>query len=356
MIDTPRQAWPMPRKPRKIVFIGAGGIVRAAHLPAYRTCGFEIAGVYDVRSSSANSLAKDGGIARVFDSIADAARERQVVFDIAVPADQILPVLRQLPERSCALIQKPLGRDLREAKRIVELCRAKRFVAAVNFQLRFAPNMLVLQRALSRKTLGQVIDVEIRTRTHTPWAQWEFLRGIPRMEILYHSIHYLDLLRACFGEPRAIWASALPDSRFAGYADTRTSAMLTFAGGIRATIVTAHSHEFADACKSSHVLVEGSRKALLATMGVNLDYPRGKPDTLQVCARNGDWKSVPLTGSWFPDAFAGTMANLQRFVLGQDRVLHTAVADAQKTMAVVEACYRSSTSGTTTIPTLDKRS
>jgi hypothetical protein len=36
LIDTPRQSWPSPTKARGIVFLGAGGIVRAAHLPAYQ--------------------------------------------------------------------------------------------------------------------------------------------------------------------------------------------------------------------------------------------------------------------------------------------------------------------------------
>lgn len=342
MIDSAQQTWPLPKAARPIVFIGAGGIVRAAHLPAYRACGFEFAGVFDIVPKVARALARGRGIPRVFASLEEACATRGVVFDVAVPADQILPVLRALPPRATVLIQKPMGRDLAEARRIVELCRTKRLVAAVNFQLRFAPNMLVLQRELAHERLGRVIDVEVRTRTFTPWSQWKFLRGIPRMEILYHSIHYIDLLRACFGEPTEVWADARPDGRFAGYADTRVMALLCFKGGIRATIVTSHGHEFPNRTRSSHLLVEGTRKAALATMGVNLDYPRGEPDTLALCPLRGRWKQVPLRGSWFPDAFAGTMSNLQRFAEGSDTVLHTAVADALKTMAVVEACYESS--------------
>jgi predicted dehydrogenase len=300
-----------------------------------------------VRAKSAQALAADADIPQVFDSLREACATPGVVFDVAVPADQILPVLRALPERAVVLIQKPMGRDLREARRILALCKKKRLVAAVNFQLRFAPNMLRLQRALASKSLGRVIDVEIRTRTHTPFAQWDFLRGIPRMEVLYHSIHYLDLLRACFGEPQTVWASAQPDPRFAGYSDTRTLAMLQFRGGIRATLLTAHGHDFGARCASSHVLVEGSRKALLATMGVNLEYPRGEADTLEICSHGGRWKSLSLTGSWFPQAFAGTMANLQRFAMGHDSKLHTSVADAIHTMTLVEACYRSSIGGKT---------
>ncbi|MBK8180283.1 MAG: Gfo/Idh/MocA family oxidoreductase [Planctomycetes bacterium] len=350
MIDTARQTWPRPKRPRPIVFIGAGGIVRAAHLPAYRAQGLVAHGVFDVRPAAARALARDFAIPRIAKSLAHAAQlalEVEGVFDVAVPADQVLSVLGELPDRAVVLIQKPLGRDLAEARKIVALCRKKRLTAAVNFQLRFAPNMLVLQHQLARGRLGRPVDVEVHTRTHTPWSQWTFLRGIPRLEILYHSIHSIDLLRACFGEPRTVFADARPDPLFPGYADTRVAAVLGFQGGLRATIHTAHSHEFDPEGRSSTLLVEGTRAAARATLGVNLDYPRGRPDSLELCARRGRWKKVPLEGSWFPEAFAGTMCNLQRFAEGSDPLLHTEVGDALKTMTVVEACYRAAERGTT---------
>ena len=79
-------------------------------------------------------------------------------------------------------------------------------------------------------------------------------------------------------------------------------------------------------------------------MGVNLDYPTGLPDTLEI-ARDGEWEPVPLRGSWFTEAFEGPMSNLQRFVTGEDAALVSPVSDAIRTMAVVEACYASSARG-----------
>ena len=60
------------------------------------------------------------------------------------------------------LIQKPMGRDLAEARTILALCRERELVAAINFQLRFAPNMLALRDALTRGLLGDITDVEVR--------------------------------------------------------------------------------------------------------------------------------------------------------------------------------------------------
>ena len=40
--------YPLPRTERPIVIVGAGGIVRDAHLPAYRLAGFRVHGICDL--------------------------------------------------------------------------------------------------------------------------------------------------------------------------------------------------------------------------------------------------------------------------------------------------------------------
>jgi predicted dehydrogenase len=85
-------------------------------------------------------------------------------------------------------------------------------------------------------------------------------------------------------------------------------------------------------------------------MGVNLDYPRGEPDRLSLAQRGRAWKPIAVRGSWFVDAFRGTMQSLQRFAAGEDATLPTSVSDAIHTMALVEACYRSSSRPATSLP------
>jgi predicted dehydrogenase len=63
-----------------------------------------------------------------------------------------------------------------------------------------------------------------------------------------------------------------------------------------------------------------------------------------------DWQDLHLHGSWFPDAFTGPMANLQRFAAGDDATLQTSVQDVLRTMALVEAAYTSSATGGTPLP------
>src|SRR6478672_5880639 len=50
---------PKPKQPRPIVILGAGGIVRAAHLPAYAKAGFPVVAIADSVPEKAALLAAE---------------------------------------------------------------------------------------------------------------------------------------------------------------------------------------------------------------------------------------------------------------------------------------------------------
>lgn len=344
---------PLPKNPRPIVILGAGGIVRAAHLPAYSRAGFPVIAIADVLPGKAAELVVQPSAVRAFDSVsaAIAFAPPDAVFDLAVPASQLLHILPQLPPRASVLIQKPMGETLAEARDIRDLCRERHLTAAVNFQLRYAPNHLGAVALAAAGALGEVHDLEVQVRTYTPWKLWTFLAKAPRLEILYHSIHYLDLIRAWFGNPLGVYARTVRNPQTPALAATKTSILLDYGDTRRVFVVTNHGHDFPDS-QCSFVQWEGTAGAMRIDMGVNLDYPTGKPDTLSYALR-GDprgWQSVPVRGNWFPDAFIGSMGALQAFVEGSSTELPTSFESAYETMALVEAAYRSSERLTQPLP------
>jgi predicted dehydrogenase len=348
-----RQSWPCPSVPKPIVVIGAGSIVRDAHLPVYKRLRFPVAGIFDVNSKVSAERAATFAIPRVFESIDEAASTRGAIFDVAIPPENIGSVLERLPPGAAVLIQKPLGRDLADARRIVAICRERKLRAAVNFQLRFAPNMLAVRDALDRGIFGDMLDVEVRINLHTPWNYWAFLKGVPRLEVLMHSIHYLDLIRSLIGEPRGVYCKGVRHPAMPDYSDTRTSIVLDYGDTIRCSLTMNHAHTFGGRYGMSQLKIEGTRGAAIAKMGVNLNYPAGEPDTLEIATENSSsWGVIALRGSWFLEAFEGPMSNLQRFVAGEDSNLISSVDDALRTMAMVEACYESSAHGATPIPSV----
>jgi predicted dehydrogenase len=345
-----RQAWPVPTRPLPVVIIGAGAIVQTSHLPAYQRLRFPIAGVFDVRRDSADAVARRFSVP-VFDTLAAAcgAVPADVVFDVAVPGSQILPVLRCLPIGAAVLIQKPMGEDLQMAREILQACRERRLTAAINFQLRFSPNVLALGDALARRMFGEVVDIEVRLQVRQPWEIWSFMKRLPRLEVLYHSIHYLDTIRMLIGEPHGVYCRAVGHPQLPDYHDPRSTIILNYGDRIRCSLTLNHTHSYGEKHRTSMLKVEGTAGAAILGMGVNVDYPSGPPDKLEITTGAG-WEHVPLRGSWFTEAFEGPMSNLQRFIAKEDAALVSPVDDAIKTMAVVEACYISSASGGTPIP------
>jgi predicted dehydrogenase len=344
------QAWPRPSHPQPIVVIGAGAIVRTAHLPVYRRLGFPVAGIVDINPEQARATAREFGIETVYRSLGEAVSHASpVIFDLAVPGDQIVSILEQLPRGSAVLMQKPMGQDLAAAKRILACCVERDLVAAVNFQLRFSPGMLALQHLIECGALGPIVDIDVRIVIEQPWHLWTFLEGAPQVEVPYHSIHYLDAIRGLAGEPAAVYCKSVGHPSLPKLRDARSSIILDYGDRLRCSLVMNHTHRVGPRHRASQLVVEGLDGAVRLTWGVNLDYPAGPADTMEM-ASGQEWEAVPLRGSWFIDAFEGPMSNLQRFVAGEDKTLVGGVDDAIKTMALVEACYESSARGGTPIP------
>jgi predicted dehydrogenase len=347
-----QQRYPLPSAPRPVVIIGAGGIVTDAHLPAYRKAGLPVAGVFDVDSAKAGAVAKQWNIPRVFGSLSEATAVSGCVFDVAAPPVAHADIVAALPRGAAVLLQKPMGLDLAAATRIRAACRERGLVAAVNFQLRFAPMMLGVADALARGLLGRLVDVEVHLNLVTPWHLFPHLKPNPRVEIVSHSIHYLDLIRGLAGNPRGVLARTYGHPA-TDLAQTRTSAILDYGSDLRVTLSINHHHDFGRRFQDASFRFEGDRGAALVKLGLLLNYPEGEPDELWIAPIGGPWESVLLAGRWFPDAFIGTMANLQRFVAGEDPVLRSSVEDAWHTMALVEACYRSNAAPAIPVPTTD---
>lgn len=339
-VSTLRQSWPLPAAPRPIVIIGAGGIVNDAHMPAYRLAGFPVAGVFDLDGDKARALAARWDMP-AFATLEEAIATPNAVYDLALPPSAHLSVLPKLPDGAIVLLQKPMGSDLAEASAILKLCRHKKLVAAVNFQLRFSPMMLAVGDALERGLLGKLIDTEVHLNLVTPWHLFPFLKGMPRVEIAVHSIHYLDLIRGFLGNPIGVHARTMghPTTELA---QTRTSALIDFEDGVRTTLSINHNHNFGRQFQDASFRFEGTEGAAQVKLGLLLNYPEGEPDELWITRKGEPWQSVPLRGGWFPHAFIGTMSNLQRFAAGEDGVLVTSVEDAWHTMALVEAAFASS--------------
>lgn len=334
-----------------ICIIGAGGIVNDAHLPAYRIAGFNVKGIVDRNNQRAQELAGKFAITEVYDSLEAmvAQQDGNVIYDCALPASEIMGVLHQLPDASAVLIQKPLGETIEEARRILEITQAKKILAGVNFQLRFAPFVLEAKKMIVDGQIGTLTDIEIYVNVHTPWDRWSFLFEKPRMEINYHSIHYIDLIRSFLGNPSGVYAKTFKHPGSLKLASVKSTLIMDYGDQIRATIHTNHHHDFGYQHQESYIKIEGTKGAIKMSLGVLINYPHGIPDIFEyitiVPGTTPEWRSKKIEGSWFPHAFIGTMEQMVLAKKGYIEKPENNIDDAFDTMRCVEAAYISSEQG-----------
>src|SRR5260370_37427886 len=123
-IQTVRQ--PRPKQVRPIIVIGAGGIVRAAHLPAYEKAGFPVIGLMDQQSARAAELASQRGIPRTFSSAAEAVRfaPLDAIFDVAVAPPPHIHILPPFNNGATIHTHTPVSENLPTVRILPHLCRA----------------------------------------------------------------------------------------------------------------------------------------------------------------------------------------------------------------------------------------
>src|SRR5260221_641011 len=132
-VQTVRQ--PRPKQVRPIIVIGAGGIVRAAHLPAYEKVGFPVIGLMDQDGDKAAALAAERRIPHAFGSVAEAVRfaPRDAIFDVAVSPPPPFHTPPHLTHNAAPIPPKPPGESPPETPNIFELLRRNGFTAPAKF-------------------------------------------------------------------------------------------------------------------------------------------------------------------------------------------------------------------------------
>lgn len=334
----------MPKNPIGIVIIGAGGIVSDAHLPAYKKAGFKVLGIFDPLKEKAEKCAKDFNIERIYSSEEEALSEQNVVFDIAVPPQVLLDVVKKIPDGSICQLQKPMGNSMKDAAEIKKVIKEKKIIACVNLQLKFSPMMIALRDAINKGMIGDITELEVSLSVKTPWHLWPFLESLENVEVPLHSIHYLDWIRSVLGNPKSVHCKSVKHPSVPKLADARSSIILEYDRDLRCCLSINHTHDTEiHGMKHSHAYarVEGLKGAAYIKFGLLLNYPKGEPEEIEISTDGVSWTKVDNVGTWFPDAFIGTMASLQRYAAGEDKELLHSVDNAYETMAVVYACLES---------------
>jgi len=343
---------PLPeQRDVRIGCIGAGFIMADCHLVAYRQAGFNPVAIASRTRERTTQVAERHGIGSVYSAYEELlADERIEVVDIAVPPDIQIDVVREAVTHSGhirgILAQKPLGVNYAQAAEIVRLCSEAGITLAVNQNMRYDHSVHACKQLLDQGALGEPVLATVDMRAIPHWMPWQERQGWVTLRIM--SIHHLDTFRHWFGDPKRVFASVRPDPRteksFA-HEDGICLYILEYECGLRAAacddVWTGPAQEGAAADIGISWRVEGTDGLARGTIGWP-GYPQRVPSTLDytTLGNSGEWIKPRWDEVWFPDAFVGPMAELL-LALEQEREPSIHGVDNLKTMALVDACYRS---------------
>lgn len=336
----------------KIGCIGAGMIMAECHLAAYKEAGFTVAAIASRTKAKAEEVAARWGIATVHGTPEDLIADDNIeIIDIAYPPDQQPALIRKALAQAHIkgiLAQKPLALTLEEAISLRDEAAKAGKILSVNQNMRYDQSMRVLKQILDKGELGAPVMATIEMRAIPHWQG--FLEDYDRLTLSNMSVHHLDVLRFLFGEPDTITTLTRTDPRTQfEHKDGITVSTLMFPSGVMAVsmedVWSGPREEGFDSDIYIKWRVEGTDGVAQGTIG----WPDGSPSTLTYASKkttDGKWVSPKWETMWFPHAFIGVMEQLQ-YAIQSGEPPALSVADNVKTVALIEAGYKSIDEGRT---------
>lgn len=341
----------LPAMPRdrsvRIGCIGSGFIMSDCQLVAYRSAGLNPVAIASRRLEQAQQVAERHNIDKAYATYQEMLGDTSIpVIDIAVPPDCqgeiVQEVVRHKHVRGI-LAQKPLAGSYAESRRMVDLCCDAGVTLCVNQNMRYDQSVRACKSVIDRGYLGRAVLATIDLRAIPHWMPWQQRQGWVTCRIL--SIHHLDTMRYWFGDPTRVYASFAPDPRTTfPHQDGIGLYILEYESGMRCMICddvwTGPAREGAAADIGIQWRVEGTRGLAKGTIGWP-SYPQRTPSTIDFTTiESTQWHRPRWDEVWFPDAFAGPMAELL-IALETGSEPSMSGRDNLQTMALVDACYRS---------------
>jgi predicted dehydrogenase len=330
----------------RIGCIGAGMIMAECHLAAYKEAGFPVVAIASRTKANAQKVAERWNIPTVHDTPQALIEDKEVeIVDLAFPPDQQPDLIRHAlkqPHIKAILAQKPLALSLEEAIKLRDEAARAGKILSVNQNMRYDQSMRVLKQIIGTGALGDIIFAQIDMHAIPHWQT--FLRGYDRLTLSNMSVHHLDVLRFLFGDPDEITTLTRKDPRtIFDHSDGITVSTLKFPSGVLAVSVEdVWSGPRQDGYRDDQHInwrVDGAKGVAKGTIG----WPTGAASTLTYASTEttgGEWVTPKWDTMWFPHAFIGVMEQLQHAVK-TGRPPELSVADNVRTMALVEAGYRS---------------
>lgn len=335
------------RRDWRIGCIGSGFIMKDCHLTAYRDMGFNPVAIASRTRGNAEACAELRGIPKVYDDWRALLEDDSLeIIDIAFPPHIQLDIVREAVKRpniKGILCQKPIAMSLADCREIVRLGETAGIKIAVNSNMRYDQSMRALKYILGKGLLGTPVLGTIEMRAIPHWQ--DFLKEYDKLELFGMGIHHIDVFRYLFGDPESITAVCRTDPRSQfPHVDGITQYTYKYEDGMMATSLDDVWAWPNEPCEKDIYIkwrVEGTQGMATGAIGWPV-YPARQPSTCRFTCKEypNKWIEPKWDTVWFPDAFRGTMSSLMCAIENGEEP-EISAADNVKTIACVEACYKS---------------
>jgi len=225
-----------------IAFVGCGGIVNYGHIPSYQANGFNMLGGYDINQEAAEKTVQTHGLKKLYKSLDEVLSDPAVqIVDVAVvPEEQWNVVSKVIAAGKPLLCQKPFSIEYARAVKMMKLAQQAGIKMAVHQQFRWSSIVQATRALMMEGWLGDILDVQVQVSIHTPWDMWPWIASQPRLEVLFHSIHYLDSLRYLFGDPALVTSRHSKQATQKAKGETKTITTWDYSNGMQTLVAICH--------------------------------------------------------------------------------------------------------------------
>ncbi|HWR51539.1 MAG TPA: Gfo/Idh/MocA family oxidoreductase [Bryobacteraceae bacterium] len=327
-----------------VVMIGAGYFAQF-HADAWnRIPGLRIAAVADPDRDRASAFAARWKIPAVYANAEDAIRRERPAFVDIVTRPETHLELTALAAAHCVPIicQKPMAGTASECEEMVRVCEDAGVRLVIHENWRWQPWYREVRRLIDAGTLGTVFHLGFRMRTGDgrgpePYTAQPYFRTMPRLLIYETLVHFLDTFRFLAGEIESVYCVTRHINPVIAGEDCAVIE-LRFATGARGLIdANRISGPTEPEVAFGELSVEGERGAVRLAPDGSLwlsEYPgAARPHSFAAPEEGYKGDSVKAMQEHFVEC------------LRTARPAETEGRAYLRTVALVEACYRSADSG-----------
>lgn len=294
----------------RIAIIGAG-MVAGIHLAAIADSSeaLRLDGIYDRRSKNAETLLSSSSLphlsdVRIYNRLDDIAASDEIDFALLItPPNARLEIVETLAKAGKPiLMEKPVARNLEEAKQIVEICEKADVPLGVVFQHRFREASVAARALIDSDVLGSLYLAEITV----PWWRSQSYydepgRGTYARDgggvLISQAVHTMDLALSLTGPVASVQAMAATTAAHDMESEDFAVAGLRYTNGAVGSLVASTASYPG---KSETIQLHFEKASILLDSGVlTITWRNGKSEQMgEVSATGGGADPMAFTHDW----------------------------------------------------------